>query len=162
VQFLQNIFYQLVSQLGYYWNKLPFRLEEYEKNNSLSQDYIVLKKQYTDLSIRTWILAKNRYDKCNVDLVHGLYFYSSDCQYCIQQGEQLDELYKLVISNGGDMILFTIDFNSSDPIIENLKIYYDIKSTPAIIINNNVLQGRLFTAAEMYSYIYNNKTHIKK
>jgi len=56
--FFQISLNELVGQLGYYWDRLPYRLEEYEKNNILTDEYILLKEQYTHLSIRIWILAK--------------------------------------------------------------------------------------------------------
>jgi len=141
---------ELFGQLSYYWSKLPYRIEEYEKYNQLSEEYKTLKKQYAHVSIRTWILARSQYEKCNINLVHGLYFYSADCEECINQGEQLDILGKNINHRGREIIMFPIDFYMKEPIVENLKKYYGIKSTPAIIINDKVLQGRLFTANELF------------
>lgn len=140
----------LFSQLSYYWSKLPYRIEEYEKYNELSEEYKTLKKQYAHVSIRTWMLARSQYEKCNINLIHGLYFYSADCEECVKQGEQLDALGKNVRQQGTEIIMFPIDFYLKEPIVENLKKYYDIKSTPAIVINDKVLQGRLFTASELF------------
>lgn len=140
----------LFSQLGYYWSKLPYRIEEYEKYNELSEEYKTLKKQYAHVSIRTWILARSQYEKCSIDLIHGLYFYSADCEECVKQGEQLDILGRNTNQQGTEIIMFPIDFYLKEPIVENLKKYYNIKSTPAIVINDKVLQGRLFTASELF------------
>lgn len=140
---------ELVKQLNFYWSRLPFRLEEYERYNKPSEEYLLLKEQYTHLSIRTWLLAKKQYDKCKMGIVHGLYFYSADCDECVKQGEQIDKLSRMVSSAGSSMIMFPVDFNSSSSVISNLKKYYGIKSTPAIIINDRVYQGRLFRAAEL-------------
>ena len=141
---------ELFSQLSYYWSRLPYRVEEYEKYNELSEEYKTLKKQYAHVSIRTWILARSQYERCNINLVHGLYFYSADCEECVKQGEQLDILGSNVKQQGMEIIMFPIDFYLKEPIVENLKKYYSIKSTPAIIINDKVLQGRLFTASELF------------
>ena len=140
----------LFSQLSYYWSKLPYRIEEYEKYNELSEEYKTLKKQYAHVSIRTWILARSQYEKCSIDLIHGLYFYSADCDECVKQGEQLDILGRNTKQQGTEIIMFPIDFYLKEPIVENLKKYYNIKSTPAIVINDKVLQGRLFTASELF------------
>ncbi len=76
---------ELIKQFKFYWDRLPSRLEEYEKNNEkLPEEYLLLKEQYAHLSIRTWILAKNLQSKCNIDLIHGLYFYSADCKDCVK------------------------------------------------------------------------------
>ena len=140
----------LFSQLSYYWSKLPYRIEEYEKYNELSEEYKTLKKQYAHVSIRTWILARSQYEKCNINLIHGLYFYSADCDECVKQGEQLDTLGRNIKQQGTEIIMFPIDFYLKEPIVENLKKYYNIKLTPAIVINDKVLQGRLFTASELF------------
>ena len=86
-----------------------------------------------------------------MNVTHGLYFYSADCKECIEQGEQLDKLNNKVELSGKEMVMFPIDFNMDEPIVSNLKKYYRIDSTPAVIINDQVFQGRLFTAGELFS-----------
>lgn len=140
---------ELFKQLGYYWDRLPFRIEEYEKYNELSDEYNLLKQQYAHLSIRTWILARNQYVKCSMDLIHGLYFYSADCEECIHQGEQLDKLNEKAKALNKEIVMFPIDFYLDNPIVTNLKKYYGINSTPAIIVNDKVFQGRLFSSDEL-------------
>jgi hypothetical protein len=140
----------LISQLSYYWDRLPFRIEEYEKiTTQPSEEYLILKQEYTDLSIRTWILARRLYNKCNTKVLYGLYFYSANCSNCVEQGEQIDRLNSLVKLNGTDIIMFPVDFQSNDILISNLKNFYSITSVPALIINDQVYQGRLFTAEEL-------------
>ena len=138
---------QLFSQLSYYWDRLPFRMEEC---NELSEEYNLLKQQYAHLSIRTWIIARNQYEKCNTNIIHGLYFYSADCEECIRQGEQLDKLNEKARASNMDIVMFPIDFCLDDSIVINLKKYYGINSTPAIIINDKVFQGRLFDSEELF------------
>jgi len=140
---------ELFRQLSFYWDRLPYRIEEYEKYNELSEEYNLLKRQYAHVSIRTWILARNQYEKCNADLVHGLYFYSADCEECIRQGEQLDKFNEKIRNQGTEIIMFPIDFYLDEPIVENLKIYYGITELPAIIVNDKVFQGRLFSSDEL-------------
>jgi hypothetical protein len=140
---------ELFNSLSYYWERLPFRMEEYERYNEPSEEYKILKEQYAQLSIRTWIIAKNQYEKCNRNIVHGLYFYSADCQDCIKQGEELDKLSIKVRNQDKDTVLFPIDFYLNETIVKNLEEYYKINSTPALIINDKVFQGRLFKAEEL-------------
>lgn len=139
----------LLRQLDFYWTKLPLRLEEYEKSQSISEEYLQLKKQYIPLSIRTWIYAKNKYDKCNTSLIPVLYFYSKDCEYCILQGEQLDELRNRDVLSFKKVIVFTVDINSDDLMVDYLKKYYNVNNTPAIIISDHVFSGRLFLVDEI-------------
>ena len=140
---------ELFKQLSYYWDRLPFRIEEYEQYNVPSEEYNLLKQQYAHVSIRTWILARNQYEKCDTNLVHGLYFYSSDCDECIKQGEQLDKFNEKVRKSGMEVVMFPIDFYLEEPIVANLKTYYGIEKTPAVIVNDKVFQGRLFKAYEL-------------
>ena len=143
---------EIVNQLGFYWSRLPFRLEEYEKNNKVTDEYLLLKEQYAHLSIRTWMLAKNQYEKCDMNVVHGLFFYSVNCDACANQGRQIDSLSKKISITGNNLIMFPVDSNSKQAIVRILEDYYGINSTPAIIINNKVFQGRLFTAEELMNY----------
>ena len=137
----------LLDQLSFYWVNLPLRVEEYEKYNTLSPEYLTLKKQYTQLSINAWIIAKNKYDTCHLDILPILYFYSRDCDTCTLQGEELDR----VRENAKDkkIIVFTIDVNSDEPMVRNVKIFYNITSVPALVVNNEAIQGRVFTQKEI-------------
>lgn len=143
----------LVSQLGEYWSRFPLRIEEYEKNSDISEQYIELKKDYTRLSLRTWIAAKDNYDRCRSGPVPILYFYSKDCEICTKQGEELDLMKFTLRSMGKNAIVFTIDIDEENTMIGLLKEYYAIKSTPAIIINEEVLQGRLYDSTEIINFI---------
>ncbi|MBI1935199.1 hypothetical protein HYS31_02055 [Candidatus Woesearchaeota archaeon] len=142
---------EMIRQLRYYWSKLPYRIEDYEKNIA-SEEYLLLKQQYEHLSIRTWIIARTQYNKCNINIAHGLYFYANDCPLCVQQGQQIDQLNKKILASSSDLIMFPVDFNSEETITKNLKSYYGINSVPAIIINDKVFQGRLFTAQELMNF----------
>ena len=142
----------LISQLGEYWKRLPFRIEEYEKQNELSQEYLALKQEYTQLSIRTWIHARNAYYQCNTSLVPVLYFYSSECKDCLEQGKQLDILQKNN-SNGSKIMVFTVDMDSDELIVKSIKEYYNLISAPAIIADNATLQGRVISYEELASIV---------
>ncbi|MBW2992581.1 hypothetical protein KY345_05165 [Candidatus Woesearchaeota archaeon] len=141
---------QLFDELNYYWQRFPFRLEEYEyKNKPLSEEYLALKKSYTQLSLRTWILAKTSYERCDTRLVHGINFYSTECADCAKQGEQIDKFGPALGEDGVDVLIFTIDLYSDEPIVKFLREYYEIDSTPALLLNDKVYQGRIFTAEEL-------------
>ncbi len=148
-QFSRISLKELFNQLGFYWDKLPYRIEEYERNNKLTEEYLQLKKQYAHISIQTWVLAKNQHDKCDRNIVHGLYFYSSECDTCVNQGKQLDRLNVQIKEQGKDLVMFPLDFNSQETIIRNLLEYYSINSTPAVMINDKVFQGRVYSAEEI-------------
>lgn len=140
----------LLDELNFYWQRFPFRLEEYERDNQpLSEEYLTLKQKYTQLSIRTWILAKTRYEKCGTKLVHGFNFYSANCSTCAKQGEQLDKFSPTLREEGIDVIIFTIDLYSDESVVKFLKQHYGINSTPALLLNNKLYQGRVFNSEEL-------------
>lgn len=140
---------KLTDLLSDYWATLPLRLEEFEKMNVLSPEYLALKKQYTQYSVRTWIVAKDLYEQCGHEFVVGLYFYTPTCDSCTEQGEELDELRKQVRARGKELMLFVVDSNTNELIVQDLKEYYNITTTPALILSGKVYQGRVFTAEEL-------------
>ncbi|MFH1174209.1 MAG: hypothetical protein V1725_03695 [archaeon] len=143
----------LVGQLREYWLKLPFRIEEYEQTNKLSDTYLQLKKEYTQVSIRTWIVVRNKYSQCNAGLLPVLYLYNANCTSCTEQGKELDDIQRRALAEKKDILVLTVDSDADEIIIKTLKQYYGITSTPAIIIGNRVFQGRVFTADQLSLYV---------
>ncbi len=139
----------LIQQLQVYRDQLPFRIEAYERANELTPEYLNLKEQYNALSVQAWIVARNQHLSCGTDLISGLYFYSRSCDICVRQGEELDAFTARLRAQGRDVMLFTVDFDSSDPLINMVKQYYNLTQVPALVIDDTVVQGRLFTADEL-------------
>ena len=111
------------------------KIESYETNGNINdEDYINLKRQYTIANLRYWILAKKSQKICKTDLVNILYFYTTDCESCKDQGFILSYLK----SNFGDQLLvFPIDANLDEPNVRILKTMYNISSVssyPILII----------------------------
>jgi len=147
--FADVYFSQVNQNLNYFWKILPARLEEYESLNQPSKEYLELKKQYTTLSLRAWITAKSNYEKCKTRIVPVLYFYSSNCTECIQQGEVLDNVKSFLAEENKSLIVFTVDYNYQEPSLDLIKKYYNVEYVPALIMEDEVLQGRLFTENEI-------------
>jgi hypothetical protein len=148
-RFADVYFSQMSQDLSYFWGVLPSRLEAYEKDNKPSQQYLDLKQSYTKLSLRAWVIAKKNYQDCGTDIVPVLYFYSKDCTDCVAQGESLDNLKTLLSERGKKLIVFTVDFDYSEPALDLVKKYYDIKGVPALVVNDKALQGRFFSENEI-------------
>jgi hypothetical protein len=148
-KFIDVYFSHLKQNLGYFWELLPSRLEQYERERELSANYLELKQKYIILSLRAWIISDANYKKCNTDLVPILYFYSTDCANCVEQGEVLDSLKDDLLELNKTAIVFTIDYNYPEPALELIKEYYQVNAVPAIVVNNKVLQGRLFSKNEI-------------
>ncbi|KYK25720.1 hypothetical protein AYK26_01755 [Euryarchaeota archaeon SM23-78] len=148
-KFADVYFSHLKQNLKYFWDLLPARLEQYERGRALSDEYLDLKQQYIRLSLRAWIISNNNYRECKTDVVPILYFYSTECEECVKQGEALDQLKDALLILNKTVIVFTLDFNYPEASLELVKQYFQVKEVPAIIINDRVLQGRLFTSNEI-------------
>jgi len=134
----------LQNQLQPYWQKLPARLEEYEKGGKITDEYVALKREYIRLSLRIWLVAQNNIRTCNsTNFVPLLYFYSADCETCIKQGEILDSFNREGKYADKNVIIFPVDGNFEDDSVHLLREYYNITAFPAIVINDKVFQKEL-------------------
>lgn len=138
-----------LQRLQTYRDVLPFRIEEYEKQYVLTPEYLELKDQYNTLSLQTWVIARDMAQTCDTRVVDALYFYDKECQYCVDQGEQLDEFTRLLENQGYVVMLFAIDTDAQDSLIRLLKQQYNITQTPALLIENQVFQGKVFSSKEL-------------
>lgn len=149
-RFLGLYLHQQYGQLGYYWDKLPARLEEYEKEAIITDDYLALKREYIRLSLRVWLVASNNYLECgNQEFVPLLYFYNKDCSDCLAQGEEFDIFNRRMKGLNKTVIVFPIDSEFEDDLVFLMKEYYAITDYPATIIINEPYQGRVIDAVEL-------------
>ena len=131
-QILSSLTNELTSRLYSILNEL-IKLEN--RGDPKLQE---LKREYTLLAIRTWILKSNTKEVCEEDVLPILYFYSIPCEDCLEQGKILDELkskYK------GKLLTFTVDAGVDLPIVQTLLKSYNITETPALVIEDEVYQG---------------------
>ncbi len=148
-EFAEQRFSQVAEQLNYYWSVFPTRLEEFERSHTLTPEYLKLKNDYTKLSLRAWIIARDNYERCNSDTIPILYFYNASCEQCPVQGEILDGVKKALQTGNKTVLAFTLDLDQDEPSLPLIKEYYNVTEAPAIIVNEHVLQGRLFSEAEI-------------
>lgn len=140
----------LYDQLGSYWDILPSRLEEYDKIEQPSDDYIALKREYIRLSLRFWIIAKDNYEHCNnQDIIPVLYFYSKACDKCIDQGKEFDKFNMAMSKKDKRVVVFPIDSDFEDDTVFLLKEYYNITKFPATLVNNELIQGQVITSVSL-------------
>ena len=125
---LSSISLQL-SDLGQY-------LSSYQKKNIFQEsEFQYLARRYFILEIKGYVLYNELKTKCDVQNDVILYFYGPDDPESEKQGFVLD---KLVQQSNHSIDIFSInkDF-AGDQAIETLKIYYNITTTPTIIVNGN-------------------------
>jgi hypothetical protein len=128
---------EMHDNLEYFWSKLPSKLEVYEKYSEVQPEYVKLKRDYTLLSIRTWLLSLDVKEECGEEIIPALYFYSRDCDSCIEQSYVLDNLKK----ENPNFSAFIVDFNLDEPIVKIIKDVYNVKEVPSFIINEKLYSG---------------------
>ncbi|MEM2918781.1 MAG: hypothetical protein QXY62_04715 [Candidatus Altiarchaeota archaeon] len=99
-----------------------------EKNPKFDE----LRRDYALLSIRAWILNNYVKEKCRNNVTIILYFYSVPCEDCIKQGEILDKLREEKFKD--KILIFVLNSDLDEPIVNTLKTAYSIKKTPSLVI----------------------------
>ncbi|MBS3147177.1 hypothetical protein J4471_05800 [Candidatus Woesearchaeota archaeon] len=108
-------------------------LTDYESRGIFSgDDYKNLKLKYFLSEIKFYILLKQLNDECNLDRSVILFFYDQDQRASKQQGYALDAVVRRV----QNITVLSIDRGlSKGSFIDIIKNYYNITSSPTIIIN---------------------------
>lgn len=134
---LVSLINEMQDKLAYFWSKLPTKLEVYEKYSEIQPDYINLKRDYTLLSIRVWLLSLNVKEKCGEEIIPVLYFYSKDCDKCIDQSYVLDNMKK----ENPNFSAFIVDYNLDESIVKVIKNVWNVTKVPSFIIGNKLYSG---------------------
>jgi hypothetical protein len=105
-------------------------------------DIVYLKKYYSLLQIKDYLLSKQLVTKCGSakKQVFIIYFYSNkgDCADCQKEGYVLTRLKEIY----PDLRVYSFDYNLSLAAIDSLKTIYKIKSElPAIVIEDTSYTG---------------------
>jgi len=114
----------------------------YSENNidADDTDVVSLKKYYSLLEIKDYLLMKKITERCGEESVFVLYFYKNDdCLDCTKQGYVLTELKKKY----PDLRVYSFDYNLDLSAIKAMISIYDVPSDnlPAIVINGKVHSG---------------------
>ena len=119
-------------ELGYYLNS-------YEtKSIFKDKEFKYLAQRYFLLEIKGYILVNQLKEDCDLQNDVILYFYMPDDSTSELQGYVLDNL---VQASNGTLDVFSINKDFDDPAIESLTIYYNITSSPTLVINGKVKEG---------------------
>lgn len=129
------------SMLSSELNSLAERIEYSEKNiGPNNSDVIALKKSYSLLEIKDYLLMKNISSRCGKRFGFALYFYgdSKSCADCDKAGYVLSYLR----SKYPELRVYSFDYNLDLGAVKTLKTMLKIKSAlPAIVIDREVLNG---------------------
>ncbi len=127
----------LSSELDALAQKLQFM------ENNLNPDdpeLIRLKKYYSLLEIKDFILLQKINKKCGRDMHYILYFYSNEgeCQKCKIQGPTLSKLLR----ERNNLRIYNFDYNLDLSATETLKRIYAVRPPlPALVIDGKLYRG---------------------
>ncbi len=111
-----------------------------EQNVATPEEINTLKKQYTLLEVRDFLLTKRIAERCNQKPIAIFYFYgtSVDCPDCVKQGYVLDALRQ----RNPKVRVYAFDYNLDLSTIKALISIYKVGTTvPALVVNGTTYQG---------------------
>lgn len=131
--FKNNVLSNEISTIG---NKLSYA----ENQQGIdSADVKSLKRYYSLLEIKDYLLMKKIYQKCNIRPTTILYFYSNnDCEDCRKQGYVLTRLRE----DYPEVRVYTFDYDLDLNALSTLISINKIKAPlPGLVINDKTYQG---------------------
>lgn len=124
-------------------NDLAAKIEFSEQQGLGSEEERAgLRKYYSLLQIKDYLLMKKAEDKCNFKTTSIIYFYSNkeDCRDCEKQGYILTDIRQ----NYPDVRVYAFDYNLELTALDALISIYKVREPerlPALIVNGRVYYG---------------------
>ena len=129
-----SVFSDQLSELG---NKLSWS----QDNLGNTDEVTYLKKYYSLLEIKDYLLTKQISARCGQKTAFILYFYTTaaNCSLCQQESLELSTLR----TEYPDLRVYSFDYSTDLSAVASMLQIYKIKDTalPALVINDNVLTG---------------------
>lgn len=130
-------------------NVLALKVKSLENQlGYFNQDVISLKKYYSLLQIKDFLLMKEYHDRCKQNTVSILYFHDVDCTECGKQSIILDK----IVEEYPEIRVYYFDTTTNTPALDTLSSVYKVGSTPALVINDKLYSGYQ-DLAKIESYI---------
>jgi len=127
----------LSNELGSLARRLSFTEGQLGADNL---EVISLKRQYTLLQIKDFLLMKKVSEKCTLSPVFILYFYSNegDCDDCTREGYVLTDLAETY----PQLRIYSFDYNLDLSALKTLISINNIEQDlPALVLNDSVYYG---------------------
>jgi len=122
-------------------NDLAQKINYAEQNLEDNSQVIELKKEYSLLEIRDYLLIKKINEKCGEKFTPILYFYTTanNCTECVKQGYVLTNLREKYPV----LRVYSFDYSLNLSALKALLTIYKIKDTelPAVVINDKTYTG---------------------
>ncbi len=140
-----------------------------EQNVGDSEEVQLLKKQYTILQVKDFLLSKRIAERCKQKIATVFYFYGSKdaCTDCVKQSYVLDALREKYPT----LRVYSFDYNLDLSTIKALTSIYKIQdSLPGLVVNGKTISGfktveeiELLLPKELTNPLpINNKKEVKK
>lgn len=121
--------------------ELGNKLEWSQKNLGNTDEVSYLKKYYSLLQIKDYLLAKKISSRCGIKSAFILYFYTTaeNCSLCKKEGLVLSALREKY----PELRVYSFDYSTDLSAIVSMLQIYKIKDTelPALVIDDEVLTG---------------------
>lgn len=121
--------------------ELGKKLEWGEENLGATDEVFYLKKYYSLLQIKDYLLMKRISSRCGVKSAFILYFYTTaeNCSECARQGIVLSSLR----DKYPELRVYSFDYSTDLSAVEAMLKIYKIEDTklPALVVDDEVLTG---------------------
>jgi len=125
------------GELGELGNKLEWG----EENLGATEEVAYLKKYYSLLQIKDYLLTKRISERCKIKSAFILYFYTTavNCSECERQSLVLTALR----NKYPELRVYSFDYSTALSAVESMLQIYDIADTklPALVIDGDVFTG---------------------
>jgi len=100
----------------------------------------IIMRRYLLDNLRYWLLARESKKKCDLEIVPIIYFYSTECPSCPNQGTVLTYFKNLF---GEKVLVFPInlDLRNEEPMVEIVMAQFGITKYPTLVIDNKKYEG---------------------
>lgn len=122
-------------------NDLANKINDSETNMKGNSDVTELKRYYSVLEIKDFLLTKQINNKCKGTLIPLLYFYTTanNCTECVKQGFVLTDLREKYPNLRVYSFDYSLDLSALQALIKIYKI--DDTKLPAIVLNEHTYTG---------------------
>lgn len=126
----------LAPEIGTLGERLSFMESELGTNN---ESVIGLKKYYSLLQIKDYLLGLELSQKCDFKPIYIVYFYKNDCTDCEKQGYALTALREKY----PELRVYSFDANLDLSAIATMETIYKVsdEGLPALVINEKLYTG---------------------
>lgn len=105
--------------------------------SSDNENVLSVKKYYTLLQIKDYLLSRTFHDRCHKNIASILYFHQADCTDCVKQSIVLDQ----VASTYPQIRVYWLDKDIDTPALQTLLSLFKVKTGPTIVIRDKVYEG---------------------